>query len=105
MITRSGRKARPGKRHINVVGVGVNCGDQCAGARDPGRLQDAVVGDVTDHGGIWESFEPGGVAVDDDELFAGTGEILRAGPPDSAPAADDHMAGQPVDGPVHPTPL
>ena len=91
-----------GQRDVDVVGVGVECGDQRVGAADAGRFQDAVIGDVAEYGRVLEALEPGRVAVDDDQVLPGRAEVLRARPAHPAPAADDHVAAHSVYLMIHP---
>lgn len=91
--------------HIDIVGIAVERGDQRVGVLDPGGLQHAVIGDIAQHSGEFELGQPLRVAIDDHDLFAEPGQVLRGRTADPPPAAHDDVPAHALYPVVHPASL
>ncbi len=103
-----GLRARARKRHVDVVGVGVDGRDETPGALDARgserRIVRRVALDDQVAGGACR-LERRRVDVDDDERLAGMAKLAADGRADPAVAADDEVAVQRRDRVTHPSRL
>ena len=99
-----GVEGAAGHRHEQVVGVGVEGGDERARPLDPRPQQGVVVGHVADDGRVLHGGDPVQVPVDDHDLLAGVAQVAGDLAADPAPTADHHVARHRADVPVHPAP-
>ncbi len=93
------------EREIDGVGIGLQRGDERAGAIDPRRSQHIVTSAVAHQVGVFEVDDPVGDVVDDDHLGADVLKVLARRTAHSAVSADDDVTAHPGDPLVHPTPF
>ena len=89
------------QRDEEILGVALQCGDQCPGALDAGGAQRRVERRVADHGRVGHVGDAVGVDVDDHDRLPGLDEVVGDSAADAAPAAHDRVPRHLVDLPIH----
>ncbi len=80
-------------REVQVVSIGVECGDEGCGSFDAGAPKDFVIGHVAEDRGVGHRAQSFGITIDHHHIAPGVDEKsghFTAHPP---PPAYDHVAG------------